>query len=60
MDQELQKKYEGRFVLQVWNKEGVQVYAKILQNNLHLWNLNGDYLIFVQSEKEPTAYRLHQ
>ena len=44
---ELQKKYEGRFLLQVWNKEGAQIYSKILQYHLHAWNLNGDHLIFV-------------
>jgi hypothetical protein len=50
---ELQKKYKGRYLLQVWSKKGELVYSKILQQPLHLWNLIGDHLIFVQSEKEP-------
>jgi len=29
---ELQKKYEGRYLLQVWNRDGFQIYSKILQH----------------------------
>ena len=49
---ELQKKYEGRFLLQVWNNVGILVYNKILQCELCHWSINGRYLLFVQNEKE--------
>ena len=57
---ELQNKYRGRFLLQVWTKLGKMVFQKILQYQIHRWNLNGKYLIFVQNEKEPTSYREYQ
>ena len=57
---ELQQKYEGRYLLQVWTRVGTLVYSKTLQFPLHLWNLNGKYLIFVLSEREPMPQSYRQ
>ena len=59
-DFELQNKYRGRYLIQVWTKAGTMVFQRILQYPIRRWNLNGNYLIFVQNEKEPTDYKEYQ
>jgi hypothetical protein len=52
-DMELQKSHSGRYLLQIWTKEGLLVYSLTMQSPVHVWNLNANYLTFVKHEKEP-------
>ena len=57
---ELQKKYQGFYLLQVWTSSGIIAFSKTLQFPLHLWNLNGKHLLFIQNEREPVAQEYRQ
>lgn len=49
--------YNGRYLLQVWTREGDLVFEKILQYQLHCWNIIGKYLVYVHNEREVNVER---
>jgi len=56
-NKELQMMYRGRYLLQVWDIHGSLIYSKILQYNIHTWNMLGNFLVFILNEREPNDER---
>mmetsp|Transcript_29530 Transcript_29530/g.28707 ORF Transcript_29530/g.28707 Transcript_29530/m.28707 type:complete len:201 (+) Transcript_29530:47-649(+) len=54
--EELAKYYQGRFLLEVWNKDGVRVFQRVLKEECTQWKLANNVLVFKPSTASPLIY----
>ncbi|CDW75557.1 wd-40 repeat protein [Stylonychia lemnae] len=52
MVQRLKDYYRGNFLLQLWSIEGKKHYEKVFKFDIVSWNIQRDYLIFMQDPRE--------
>ena len=46
MDAELQSFYKGTHILEIWNKKGERLYQRVLSQEIKLWKLLKNVLVF--------------
>lgn len=58
MDEELQRHYGGKFILEVWHKSGEKILSKVLKTECTKWKLYDNVLVFKQANDASFIYIL--
>ena len=59
MNEELQRFYQGRFILEVWNNQGERIFQKVLKDEVTQWKLHNNTFIFKGSYESPIIYVIY-
>lgn len=55
-DEELRQSYQGRFILEVWSKQGERIFQKVLKDECTQWKLYKDVFVFKNSVESPLIH----
>ncbi len=56
VNEELQRYYQGRFILEIWNKSGERIFQKVLKDEITQWKLYNNTFLYKGAPESPLIY----
>ena len=56
VDTELQKFYQGKYILEIWTRQGEKIFSKVLKEECTQWKVYNNVLVFKMHNDSAQIY----